>query len=83
MMSERAKSKRLQLEFDIAPEVPQFVIADEQKSRQILLNIALTIAVLALQLPPEFAALGIQLTELADQFQSEQILQWLHHGAFF
>jgi PAS domain S-box-containing protein len=39
MMTERAKAKRLQLEFDIAAEVPQFVIADEQKLRQILLNL--------------------------------------------
>lgn len=39
MMTERANSKRLQLIFDIAPEVPQFVIADEQKLRQILLNL--------------------------------------------
>ncbi|MBF2027964.1 MAG: response regulator [Oscillatoriales cyanobacterium C42_A2020_001] len=39
MMSERAMSKHLQLEFEIAPEVPQFVIADEQKLCQILLNL--------------------------------------------
>jgi len=39
MMAERAKTKQLQLTFDIAPEVPQFVIADEQKLRQILLNL--------------------------------------------
>lgn len=39
MMGERARSKRLQLEFYIAPEVPQFVIGDEQKLRQILLNL--------------------------------------------
>jgi PAS domain S-box-containing protein len=39
MMTERAKAKQLQLRFDIAPEVPQFVIADEQKLRQILLNL--------------------------------------------
>lgn len=39
MMMERAKSKQLQLIFDIAPTVPQFVIADEQKLRQILLNL--------------------------------------------
>ncbi|GAB4375819.1 MAG: hypothetical protein Kow00121_22010 [Elainellaceae cyanobacterium] len=39
MMAERAKVKQLQLIFDIAPEVPQFVIADEQKLRQVLLNL--------------------------------------------
>ncbi|WP_088894908.1 PAS domain S-box protein [Leptolyngbya ohadii] len=39
MMAERAKAKQLQLSFDIAPEVPQFVIGDEQKLRQILLNL--------------------------------------------
>ncbi|MBD2464816.1 PAS domain S-box protein [Oscillatoria sp. FACHB-1407] len=39
MMTERAKSKRLQLKFYIASEVPQFMIADEQKLRQILLNL--------------------------------------------
>lgn len=39
MMTERAKAKRLQLEFDIAPTVPQFVVADEQKLRQVLLNL--------------------------------------------
>lgn len=39
MMTERANSKRLQLIFNIAPEVPQFVVADEQKLRQILLNL--------------------------------------------
>lgn len=39
MMTERAKAKQLQLTVDIAPEVPQFVIADEQKLRQILLNL--------------------------------------------
>lgn len=39
MMTERANSKRLQLTFDIAAEVPQFVIADDQKLRQILLNL--------------------------------------------
>lgn len=39
MMTERATSKHLQLIFDIAPEVPQFVIADEQKLRQVLLNL--------------------------------------------
>jgi PAS domain S-box-containing protein len=39
MMTERAKVKHLQLTFDIAPEVPQFIISDEQKLRQILLNL--------------------------------------------
>jgi len=39
MMTERARAKHLQLTFDIAPNVPQFVIADEQKLRQILLNL--------------------------------------------
>jgi PAS domain S-box-containing protein len=39
MMTERAKTKHLQLTFDIAPEVPQFIISDEQKLRQILLNL--------------------------------------------
>ncbi|PSB60797.1 histidine kinase, partial [filamentous cyanobacterium CCP1] len=39
MMVERAKAKQLQLTFEIAPDVPQFVIADEQKLRQVLLNL--------------------------------------------
>lgn len=39
MMAERAKAKSLHLTFDITPEVPQFVIADEQKLRQVLLNL--------------------------------------------
>lgn len=39
MMTERANAKQLQLTFNIAPEVPQFVITDEQKLRQILLNL--------------------------------------------
>lgn len=39
MLSERANSKNLQLLFDISPEVPQFIIADAQKLRQILLNL--------------------------------------------
>ncbi|HEY9623010.1 MAG TPA: PAS domain S-box protein [Crinalium sp.] len=39
MMAERAQAKRLQLTLDIAPDVPQFVMADEQKLRQILLNL--------------------------------------------
>lgn len=39
MMAERANAKQLQLTFEIAPEVPQFVIADEQKLRQVLLNL--------------------------------------------
>ncbi|MGG6296308.1 PAS domain S-box protein [Leptolyngbya sp. AN02str] len=39
MMAERAKARSIQLQFHIAPEVPQFIIADEQKLRQILLNL--------------------------------------------
>lgn len=39
MMIERANAKQLQLEFDIAPEISQFIITDEQKLRQILLNL--------------------------------------------
>lgn len=39
MMAKRAKVEHLQLTFEIAPEVPQFVIADEQKLRQVLLNL--------------------------------------------
>ncbi|MFB2939450.1 PAS domain S-box protein [Aerosakkonemataceae cyanobacterium BLCC-F154] len=39
MLSERASSKRLKLVFNISPEVPQFIIADAQKIRQILLNL--------------------------------------------
>ncbi|HEY9615438.1 MAG TPA: ATP-binding protein, partial [Microcoleaceae cyanobacterium] len=39
MLAERASSKRLHLYFDISPEVPQFVVADVQKLRQILLNL--------------------------------------------
>ncbi|MBE9226047.1 PAS domain S-box protein [Phormidium sp. LEGE 05292] len=39
MLGERASSKKLQLLFDIAPEVPQFIISDAQKLRQILLNL--------------------------------------------
>ena len=39
MLAERASSKGLDLCFEIAPEVPQFVISDAQKLRQILLNL--------------------------------------------
>jgi two-component system sensor histidine kinase/response regulator len=39
MLAERASSKGLDLCFEIAPEVPQFVIADAQKLRQVLLNL--------------------------------------------
>ncbi len=39
MLAERAKSKGIRLQFDIAPEVPQFISADAQKLRQILLNL--------------------------------------------
>lgn len=39
MMTERAQAKHLQLFFEIAADVPQFVVVDEQKLRQILLNL--------------------------------------------
>ncbi|HEY9647441.1 MAG TPA: PAS domain S-box protein, partial [Chroococcidiopsis sp.] len=39
MMAERATAKQLQFTLEIEPEVPQFVVADEQKLRQILLNL--------------------------------------------
>ncbi|MBL1176063.1 PAS domain S-box protein [Pantanalinema sp. GBBB05] len=39
MLAERANFKGIDLHFDIAPEVPQFVLADSQKLRQILLNL--------------------------------------------
>ncbi|UZQ52894.1 PAS domain S-box protein [Trichothermofontia sichuanensis B231] len=39
MMLERASSKGISLVFEIAPEVPQFVMADEKKLRQVLLNL--------------------------------------------
>ena len=39
MMRFRADSKGLQLIFDIAPEVPQFIRTDEGKLRQVLLNL--------------------------------------------
>lgn len=39
MMAERASSKGLSLVFEIAPEVPQFIMADEKKLRQVLLNL--------------------------------------------
>lgn len=39
MLAERATSKGIHLDYTIAPEVPQFVIADEQKIRQVLLNL--------------------------------------------
>lgn len=39
MMTERANSKQIQLGLEIPPEIPQFVIADEQKLRQVLLNL--------------------------------------------
>jgi PAS domain S-box-containing protein len=39
MLVERASSKGLDLYFEIAPEVPQFIIADAQKLRQVLLNL--------------------------------------------
>lgn len=39
MLAERASSKGLDLCFEIAPEVPQFMLADAQKLRQVLLNL--------------------------------------------
>ncbi|WP_413166709.1 PAS domain S-box protein [Capilliphycus salinus ALCB114379] len=39
MLAERASSKGLDLSFEIAPEVPQFIIADAQKLRQVLINL--------------------------------------------
>lgn len=39
MLFERANSQHLQLIFDIASEVPQFIIADAPKLRQIILNL--------------------------------------------
>ena len=39
MLAERASSKGLDLCFEIAPEVPQFILADAQKLRQVLLNL--------------------------------------------
>ncbi len=39
MLAERASSKGLDLRFEIAPEVPQFMLADAQKLRQVLLNL--------------------------------------------
>ncbi|MEG4988382.1 PAS domain S-box protein [Microcoleus sp. BR0-C5] len=39
MLAERASSKGLHLCFEIAPEVPQFMLVDAQKLRQVLLNL--------------------------------------------
>jgi PAS domain S-box-containing protein len=39
MLSERAIAQHLKLIFDISSEVPQFIISDAQKLRQILLNL--------------------------------------------
>lgn len=39
MLAERASSKGLDLGFEIAPEVPQFIVADAQKLRQVLINL--------------------------------------------
>ncbi len=39
MLRSRALSKGLQLSFDIAPDVPHFVLTDEGKLRQVLINI--------------------------------------------
>lgn len=39
MLSLRAESKELQLSFDRAPDVPQFIQADDSKLRQVLINL--------------------------------------------
>ena len=39
MFQLRAEQKNLTLDFDLAPEVPHFVVADESKLRQILMNL--------------------------------------------
>lgn len=39
MLADWVNSKGLQLHFEIDPEVPQFILADAQKLRQILLNL--------------------------------------------
>lgn len=39
MLAERASSKGLDICFEIAPEVPQFILADAQKLRQVLINL--------------------------------------------
>ena len=39
MFAERASSKGLDLFFEIAPDVPQYILADAQKLRQVLLNL--------------------------------------------
>ncbi|MEG3980587.1 PAS domain S-box protein [Microcoleus sp. T3B2] len=39
MLAQRASSKGLDLCFEIAPEVPQFMLVDAQKLRQVLLNL--------------------------------------------
>ncbi len=39
MLLERAKAKQISLVLDIAPNVPQFIVADSQKLRQILINL--------------------------------------------
>ncbi len=39
MLAERMNAKRLQFELEIDPQVPQFIITDAQKLRQILLNL--------------------------------------------
>lgn len=39
MLRFKANAKRLQLVFERAPEVPQYVVADESKLRQILINL--------------------------------------------
>ncbi len=35
----RAEQKNLALDFDLNPEVPRFIITDESKLRQILMNL--------------------------------------------
>ncbi|MBD2180428.1 PAS domain S-box protein [Planktothrix sp. FACHB-1355] len=39
MLAERANSKGIDLYFEIAPEVPQFILADAQKLRQVSINL--------------------------------------------
>jgi two-component system sensor histidine kinase ChiS len=39
MFQLRAEQKKLTFDFDLAPEVPRFVVADESKLRQILMNL--------------------------------------------
>ncbi|HIK28699.1 MAG: PAS domain-containing protein [Oscillatoriaceae bacterium SKW80] len=39
MLRTRARTKELQLNFEIAPDVPQYIYTDERKLRQVLINI--------------------------------------------